>query len=88
MSTRRIHLQSGRRPQFAAGDEGRERPRLVVHGRTEGGGEYEIVLVVDDWSLGTLAVDIRDHFVQRSKNEESQRQHRERALRMPPKEGA
>lgn len=84
MTLRRINLDIGRRPSFHADDKGDASPRLILHGRTESGGEYEIVLRVDGWHLGALACDIRDHFVAQAEREKSQRAHRERALRMPP----
>ncbi len=84
MKTRRINLSIGRAAQFHADDKGDPDPRLLLHGTTESGACYEIVLKVDDWHSGRLAAEIRDHFVERAKREKEQRNYRERALRMPP----
>lgn len=82
--TRRIHLTIGRPATFHENDKGDSDPRLMLHGMTESGADYEVWLKVDDWNLGLLAVEIRDHFVERTKREKAQREFRERALRMPP----
>lgn len=84
MTLRRINLEVGRRANFHADDKGSDEPRLILHGRTESGAEYEIVLRLDGWHLGALAADIRDHFVAQAAREKSERTYRERALRMPP----
>lgn len=64
-------------------NEGADEPTIRVSGFTKNDKQHTFTAKIDQWSLTALAIDIRDHLIERAKREVHERLHRESPFRMP-----